>query len=282
MSQHKTFETTQFVPIISTEAGSALTAESWANSGIQLLSCSLETLLMKPGYDALLTLPSLKNYLGAPTQIVLNASLPQGKRNVCYTVRSTYDGKITRLSLEQLITLACSLEPDILILPTLSRSQFESIQSLLPNHKPIFLSLSDSKLPPQFGYYQQVDENESADNFQLQHFTKPSYLSGEFSLDELKKLDEKGVSYLESDKPAFDALHGRLYTEVGMLDITEKANEFDFEPIDEHCTCTSCYEGLTRAYFHHLFAQTPLLCQRLLIEHNIHYTNATLAAIFRG
>lgn len=74
-----------------------------------------------------------------------------------------------------------------------------------------------------------------------------------------------------SDKPAADALAGIVYTHSDAIDLTKTCYAEDFNVIDAHCACPSCRQGLTRAYLHHLFVQTPLLCQRFLIQHNAHY-----------
>ena len=42
-----------------------------------------------------------------------------------------------------------------------------------------------------------------------------------------------------------------------------------FETIDPECTCPTCSQQFTKAYLHHLLQQTPLLCHRLLIQHNV-------------
>ncbi|WP_165481089.1 tRNA-guanine transglycosylase [Legionella impletisoli] len=279
MNQKKLLGKPQFIPLVSTVAGRALTAESWSAAGVRVLSCSLESLLMKPGYDTLLKLTHLKRYLAWPHQLVLNASLPKRKSETFYTVRSTYDGKVTQLTLLQLVKLSLSLDPDILILPKLSAYEFESIQSFLPNHKEIFLTFSDAEQPSDYGYYYPIDEaNALLDSSEFAP-NRSYYLAGSFNVYDLTKLAAKGVAYLESDKPASDAMQGKLYTEKGMLDITETVNEFNFEPVESDCFCTSCKKGFSRAYFHHLYSQTPLLCQRLLIEHNIHYSQAKVRAI---
>ena len=40
----------------------------------------------------------------------------------------------------------------------------------------------------------------------------------------------------------------------------------------ENCSCETCSQGFTRAYFHHLLQHTPLLAQRFLVIHNVFFT----------
>jgi queuine tRNA-ribosyltransferase len=77
-----------------------------------------------------------------------------------------------------------------------------------------------------------------------------------------------------TDKPAADAIQGKLYCESGIIDILEQQYQQQFSPIDQHCACSTCLDGYTRAYLHHLLQQTPLLAQRLLVMHNVGFMNA--------
>ena len=76
--------------------------------------------------------------------------------------------------------------------------------------------------------------------------------------------------FSDGDKPAQDALQGLMYTSntAETLLITDKKYAMDFSVMDAACACPACADGFTRAYFHHLYTHTPLLCQRWLIMHN--------------
>lgn len=76
---------------------------------------------------------------------------------------------------------------------------------------------------------------------------------------------------LVTDLPAADAMQGKLYVDAGRISILDHRYTEDFTPIDEGCDCPCCKQAFTRAYLHHLLMQTPLLCQRFLIQHNVHY-----------
>jgi len=76
--------------------------------------------------------------------------------------------------------------------------------------------------------------------------------------------------FSDGDKPAQDALQGLMYTsnKACTFLITDKKYAMDFSLMDDACACPACADGFTRAYFHHLYMHTPLLCQRWLVMHN--------------
>jgi len=85
-----------------------------------------------------------------------------------------------------------------------------------------------------------------------------------------KLLEHDETVYSAGDKPGQDALQGLIYTsnkEKRYL-ITDKSCALSFYKMDENCACPACADGFTRAYFHHLYQHTPLLCQRWLVMHN--------------
>lgn len=75
--------------------------------------------------------------------------------------------------------------------------------------------------------------------------------------------------FIESDLWASDACEGKVYTSRGVINLTESVFSTDFNVIDSNCSCSTCQQQFTRAYLYHLLRNTPLLCQRLLIQHNI-------------
>lgn len=72
-----------------------------------------------------------------------------------------------------------------------------------------------------------------------------------------------------SDEPAEQGRQGLVYTRQGLIDIKDKDYALDFARLEPDCGCPSCFQGLSRAYLHHLLANTPLLAQRWLIQHNL-------------
>ena len=61
-----------FVPVLTSLAGSCLTAANWQEAGVHRASFHLAALLMKPGYDLLKTLPNLAAYVAWDESLVLN------------------------------------------------------------------------------------------------------------------------------------------------------------------------------------------------------------------
>ncbi len=79
---------TVFVPIVSSLAGGCLTAENWQRCGVQVVSCRLTDLLLKPGLDVLNKLPNLASYFGQPSAVLLNATMPKQDRHGQYLLVS--------------------------------------------------------------------------------------------------------------------------------------------------------------------------------------------------
>jgi queuine tRNA-ribosyltransferase len=100
---------------------------------------------------------------------------------------------------------------------------------------------------------------------------KPRYVMGYFEPELLQTLKAKGIEFIETDEPAQAAMQGIVYSSEGHINLTNSETAVHFEPIDKACTCPTCSKQLTKAYLHHLLTHTPLLCQRLLIQHNVFY-----------
>ena len=77
--------------------------------------------------------------------------------------------------------------------------------------------------------------------------------------------------WLESDLPAVDAVNGKVYAQLGYLNLLDKRYNNDFALLAENCSCFTCSNGYTRAYLSHILQRIPLLAQRLLILHNMTY-----------
>lgn len=85
-----------------------------------------------------------------------------------------------------------------------------------------------------------------------------------------------GVEYIESCEPAQLGLNGTVYTTEGIIDLKDERFAQQFETINSRCSCCTCAASFTKAYLHHLFLHTPLLCQRLLIQHNGYHVQNSL------
>ena len=267
----------RMVPICTSEHGMSLTAQNWQEVGIEMLSFHLETLLIKPGFDLLSTLPHLASYVGWAKQLVLNARfIPKNPDDEVYEFRSHFDGRMYRYSLETLLPLIIKLQASIVILPYGVLKNKYHLWNILPETTFPFLSAQEVlESPPilrPYGVYFVGDEYPSKKELQhtMSSFSEVErYLMGHLPMASLKEWMSEGV-FVETDNPASDACSGTVYLEEENLSIEEPEFGMQFQPIDSTCHCPTCRQLFTRAYLHHLFTETPLLCQRLLIQHNIY------------
>ncbi|KTD23554.1 queuine tRNA-ribosyltransferase [Legionella lansingensis] len=261
-----------YIPILTTPAGGCLTLANWQETGVQTVCLQLHILLLKPGVSLLNSLPNLKTYYGWQGTIVLDARLSPANNEGVYTILSPYDGSRVRIERRQLVSLIITLHPDIVLLPDDFDVQFlssapKSILPLIPPHEVYSISRDNSV------YYVQYQPEMSFTNVlnQLKQYGKKVvYLAGDFALTELAPLAEYHLKII-SDMPAKQALAGEVYSEGGLLEIHHIGMAHQHITIEKHCACPTCQQKLTRAYLHHLFLHTPLLCQRFLIQHNVYY-----------
>ncbi|MBA2652491.1 MAG: tRNA-guanine transglycosylase [Tatlockia sp.] len=268
-----------FIPLATSQSGSCLTMANWQELGIQTLAYSLHSLLMKPGYSLLNSLPNLQSYCGWPGSIVLTATLAAANTLGIYTFRSLYDGSLISISQEELFSLIIKLQPDLVILPAGFRAYLVEQQLSLPSSIKLFVPVDESleaENTANLGVNLVYEMNYSFSDLLSQvkqYKARPLYLSGAFNYSEAQELIEHGADWLESDKPASDAFHGQVYGDKDSFSLLNKEMTNQHVPISSNCGCPTCRQKLTRAYLHHLITHTPLLCQRFLIHHNVHYYN---------
>jgi queuine tRNA-ribosyltransferase len=264
---------TGYIPILSTEAGSALIASDWASVGVQTVSYYLDALLMKPGLAVLNQLPSLASYVGGSMRLVLNGGTLLDGPDSTYQVISQYDGSKQRYSLETILDLVEALQPEVFILPrgagplacqrlsetirlVISLDEFSGVADK-DRYAGFFVREQDPDVL--FNRIQSIDSNLK---------DKIVYVMGAVNASMHQRLLTAGVRWIESNRPAQDALAGQFYSSEGECSITDASMEMAFEPLDAVCACSTCRSDLTRAYLHHLYEQTPGLCQRFLALHN--------------
>ncbi len=272
------------IPILTTDAGRCVTVANWQEVGIQMVAYQLTSLLMKPGFEFLSTLPNLATYIGWADTFVLNASMPVIDESGAYLLRSSYDGSRRSYPMDALFELIAQLNPPLVILPQGVHQQNASAWLSLPNE--VFPFFRPPDLPSvqntrPHGVHLFYDGTSPFAVFlkQVEKYKEYTcYASGELSLLQLKALTELGIQYLESDVPARDATHGMVYHQEGAYSLLDEASAFQFHPIDSACHCPTCSQGFTRAYLHHLLMHTPLLCQRLLIQHNLYYCQTSFTS----
>lgn len=266
-----------YTPLGSSPAGLCLTSKNWQDSGITSLAFDLDVLLIKPGFDLLMQIPDFARYMGWSGKLILNARKLLSNKEGNYSLTSPFDGNKISITLAQLKALIIHIKPEAVLLPhSLMRACPEFLESWSESVFP-FISVEDSltqDLSLTYGVYFDMDYPEAKTNYmkQLKLFAHmPRYITGNLDLDLLQFLKNEGVEWIESDQPAQAGMQGKVFTSKGMIDLKEDAAAREFKAIDPECTCTVCSEQLTQAYLHHLFAHTPLLCQRFLIQHNVFF-----------
>ena len=118
--------------------------------------------------------------------------------------------------------------------------------------------------PKQLGY-QAIDDAEP-------HLptSKPRYLMGVGSPDDLLNGIARGIDMFDCALPTRVARNGALFTTSGRVNIkAAQFRELD-GPIDARCACYTC-QRFTAAYLHHLFRAEELLYFRLATLHNLRF-----------
>lgn len=262
-----------FLPVLTSEAGLCLTTANWQEAKVTAASFSLERLLYKPGQDVLKKISDLSDYLVWPDFIVLNAASLVANKEGIYTLKSPYDGSRIKFNLGDLISLIQHLKPNAVILPQHITQDFPQIWDNWNDAIVPFIHVDDLKkhaLVKTHGVYFNVMTE--LDWEQLNRWAHvPRYIMGSFDSELIWCLHNKGIEFIETDEPAQAALQGKVYSRVGDVDLTDPKTQMKFELIDADCVCPTCSQQFTCAYLHHLLQHTPLLCQRLLIQHNVFY-----------
>jgi queuine tRNA-ribosyltransferase len=261
-----------FTPVLTTKAGACLTLANWQEVGIDRVCYYLDALLLKPGLAFLNTLSSLRSYLGWPGTIVLNMTLPPVDHHGVYTLRSHFDGTFVHLQQAELFALIMKLQPNIVIWPSGFAKHHPLFWQSLPKTLISFFPVNET-LPRggQYLYYNKTEPFSDLVKRVNQYTDRPIYVAGELTLPQAVELVSQGVALLESDKPAMDALLGLVYSEKANVALLDSEMAYQQEVIDANCSCPTCIQGFKRSYLHHLLNRTPFLCQRFLIQHNVHY-----------
>lgn len=250
-----------YVPVVTSLAGGGLTSDNWSASGIQMVACSLQSLLTRPGENVLKDFASLKSYLGWSKDLLIDARLPKANTREIYEWHSPYDGKKIQISTEELSFIIDRIDCDKIILPqndsSLNQANMHSpLRVLQSNHA---LCNEANLLLTRENIVLNKDVRDPEETVWISHASEGN-----------TSLVQTHLFYLLTDFPAAQALLGQMYSEGVFIDLLDAKMAQQFEVIDEHCGCPTCKTGLTRAYLHYLFQSTPLLCQRFLIQHNVY------------
>jgi queuine tRNA-ribosyltransferase len=263
------------VPILTTSAGSCLTAKNWQESGVPQGAFYLDALLMKPGINYLKALQSWPRYSGWEGAWVLNGSTLVAGVDDDYRLRSPFDGARIRCTQAEIMTVILSLAPQRVLLPQGLLADEVFLQQLAKTTRILIPATETTHYQNRLfhGVYYGCTSLQEVQALFAQPKTEnfERYVYGPLSVDDwhtFTTISNQQDDFLESNMPAQEACLGMVYTQSGLLDITKTKCAQQFEPIEASCTCPTCTQQLTRAYLHHLFAHTPLLCQRFLIQHN--------------
>lgn len=262
----------KLIPILTTDAGGCLTSKNWEEVGVEILSCYLSDLLLKPGFHYLKESTSLSHYLGWNGNVILNATSLMSKEKNQYLVRSRFDGSIQHYSIEDIVEIFIGLKPQYVLFPkkfyTCSLSDKERIQ----RNSQCFIPLDEIDFYQNFDfagvYY--IDANQAIEQKGFDYKDKLEHRIQFWIQDKSIKLENISfkTTFVETDAIASDACQGKVYCDEGVIDLLEEKYANQFELIQQDCLCPTCKQKLTRAYLHHLLQNTPLLCQRFLIQHN--------------
>ncbi|MEE9354258.1 MAG: tRNA guanosine(34) transglycosylase Tgt [Methylococcaceae bacterium] len=100
--------------------------------------------------------------------------------------------------------------------------------------------------------------------------TKPRYLMGVGTPEDLVEAVGKGIDMFDCVMPTRNARNGHLFTHSGTLKIRNSQYQYDTGPIDTQCECYTCC-NYSRAYLRHLDKCGEILAARLNTIHNLYY-----------
>jgi len=100
--------------------------------------------------------------------------------------------------------------------------------------------------------------------------TKPRYLMGVGSPEDLVEGVAAGIDMFDCALPTRVARNGGLFTAIGRVDITHRRFQDVAGPVEEGCDCYGCTR-FSAAYLRHLFKAGELLGPRLATIHNLRF-----------
>jgi len=108
--------------------------------------------------------------------------------------------------------------------------------------------------------------------------TKPRYLMGVGTPQDLVRGVELGVDMFDCVMPTRNARNGFAFTSRGVVKIRNAIHRDSNEPLDPECSCTTC-TGYSRAYLHHLDRCGEMLGAILMTTHNLFYYHNLMARL---
>lgn len=99
---------------------------------------------------------------------------------------------------------------------------------------------------------------------------KPKYVMGVGTPLDLVEMVSMGADMFDCVLPTRNARNGQLFTNNGVLNISNSRHKEDTGPIDPECGCYTC-RHYSKAYLRHLYMTKELLAYRLNSLHNVYH-----------
>ncbi len=108
--------------------------------------------------------------------------------------------------------------------------------------------------------------------------TKPRYLMGVGTPDDILKSVARGIDMFDCVMPTRAGRHGLAYTRRGKINFKNARHAEDHRPLDEESDCPAARD-YSRAYLHHLVKSGESLAGMLLTWNNLAYYQSLMADI---
>ncbi|MFN3766256.1 MAG: tRNA guanosine(34) transglycosylase Tgt [Aliihoeflea sp.] len=108
--------------------------------------------------------------------------------------------------------------------------------------------------------------------------TKPRYLMGVGTPDDILKSVARGIDMFDCVMPTRAGRHGLAYTRHGKINLKNARHAEDHRPLDEESDCPAARD-YSRAYLHHLVKSGESLAGMLLTWNNLSYYQSLMADI---
>lgn len=241
MNKMNAYKKLHVYPLYACQASSCLTNQDLILAGVDIISLSLRNLLIRPGLD-FLRANNLRKYIAWDKKIILNCASLHIDSKKQFNINSETDGNKYVFDVDDIQNVINTIEADIVIYPK---------------------DIDKKKCAHQEYFETEIGVNNHSDRF----------YSGNFTLENLLNFKTDTDLYIENQRPSLDGYVGIFYRDMHEESILDDSWELSYTKLDKHCQCYTCFSEYTCAHLHHLFKNTPLLAQRLLILHNVFYIN---------
>lgn len=254
-----------WLPVLSDNMCQVLTPKQLTYLGVNMVSIHLAHLLSRPYLQKMDKKKLLASFFPGDFRRVLNlnpsvALKPKFTQNG-YQFRSPIDGHKVEVDYLECFKELKHAAIDLWILPL---GAYELASDEIKANSYVFDTKDLNQQSTFFKAYPHYKKD------LLVNDETSTYLCGKLSRAQIKDYFAKGVEFIETGTPIEEALSGKLYLrEDNYIDIHDSIYALDYRPIESECGCSTCQQ-FTRAYLHHLSANTPLLSQRFQVIHNIY------------